>query len=476
MPSIKDSFLNDGAVSPRTRGEYVYNDSGGTLAAGDLVYFSGWHQPSLPERPCRKVKKADANGTDAPAQAVVRNSIVSGSIGRVYATYRLTDQNTNSASAAGDPVYLSNTAGGWTLTDPSLSGTSRKQIVGYVAVKNATTGVVEFNLAEPQARGAAPVADAFDLDVRNESGGALAAGDLVYVSGWSESQTRWLVTKADADAAANARRATYVCTAAISNNANGTVSKSYRHTGLDTSTAGAAGDPVYLNTAAGGYTFTAPTGASARVQVVGFVAVKDAAAGAIEFNLGALDGAQKIGNADLEPGVLSADATGRALMASAFFGDVATVDAKFGTDVIGEDHLAPNEIHGRLVANGAGIAAGAIPATAFAIPMVLPLVIADAASGNNDFTGLPFKCRVIDAWVQATAAGDPANTYTVQTSGGAAVTDAMTPAGGDNDVARAGEIVDATSDFAAAATIRVAHVRNAASSAAIVYVMIIRIA
>lgn len=184
MGSIQDSFLNDGAVSPRTRGEVVYNDSGGTLNPGDLVTFTGHYEPSaVGEKRCRRVKKADADGNDLPAQAVVRTTILSGSQGRVYATYRLTDQNTNSASAVDDPVYLSTTAGSWTLTDPGPTENIRTQIVGRVAAKSATVGVVEFNVAEPQSRGRAPIPSGtltalVVANVASQAAGAIAAAGV----------------------------------------------------------------------------------------------------------------------------------------------------------------------------------------------------------------------------------------------------------------------------------------------------------
>lgn len=294
----KSAFLSDGVVSPRTKGELVYNDSGGTLNPGDLVTFTGWYEPTDKprDRGCRRVKKADADAADMPAQAVVRVAIPSGSQGRVFKTFRLTDQNTSAASAVDDPVYLSATAGAWTLTDPAAAN-ARTQPVGRVAVKHASTGVVEFNVDEAPARG------------------KIAASSL-------QSQA-----------------------------------------------------------------------------------------------------------------------------------------------------IAPTH-----VVVGASQAAGAFAASAGAIPIVFPLLIANAASGNNDFTGVPFKCRVIDVWSQNTAAGNAGNTYQVQTGAGAAVTDAFASAGGDNDIGRAGEIDDATYEFAAGATMRVAHVRAGGSSAAIVYVKVIRVA
>ena len=73
-----------------------------------------------------------ANGND-PLLEIVDSGQVVGVTGAVVDT---------SGGAVGDPVFLSNTAGGWTLT-PTSSTTRR--IIGRVLVVNATTGVWEFS-------------------------------------------------------------------------------------------------------------------------------------------------------------------------------------------------------------------------------------------------------------------------------------------------------------------------------------------
>lgn len=118
--------------------------------------------------------------------------------------------------------------------------------------------------------------------VRNESGGTLAAGTLVYVSGWNETEAKPLISKADANVAG--ARARYVLRADIANNANGYANITHRLTGLNT-TGATVGDPVYLSETAGGWTLTAPTAGSSMRQVVGHVAVVHASAGIVEFDL-----------------------------------------------------------------------------------------------------------------------------------------------------------------------------------------------
>lgn len=133
-----------GYATASARPLQVHNATGGNLAEGTLVYLSGYDTTSgLP-----KVTKSDSDAGGAPAEYVVRDAIANGSDGYVYKTHRLTAQNTNSASAVGDPVYLSTTAGGWTLTAPT-GDDDTVQRVGVVSAKSATVGIIDFNLDFP---------------------------------------------------------------------------------------------------------------------------------------------------------------------------------------------------------------------------------------------------------------------------------------------------------------------------------------
>lgn len=120
------------------------------------------------------------------------------------------------------------------------------------------------------------------VQIRNESGSTMAAGSLVYVSGWSETQKRFLVTKADADA--TGARAIYILRAALPTASNAQAYKTYRQTAVATNGA-AVGDPVYLSTTAGTFTLTAPASANSVQQIVGRVAVVNASTGQIEYDL-----------------------------------------------------------------------------------------------------------------------------------------------------------------------------------------------
>ncbi len=129
---------------------------------------------------------------------------------------------------------------------------------------------------------AAPPEDA-PVDIRNNTGVGLVAGDLVFISGWDEVNTRPEVTKADANVAG--AQAVLVMRAALNTATNGQAYRAFR-TAADQNTVGSAvGNPVYLSETAGVFTLTAPTAAGSVRQVVGRVAVVDGAVGVIEYDI-----------------------------------------------------------------------------------------------------------------------------------------------------------------------------------------------
>lgn len=142
------------------------------------------------------------------------------------------------------------------------------------------------------------------VNIRNETGGALAAGDLIYLSGWSETSTRRLVAKADADALG--AHAVLVMRASLADVTNGQAYRTFR-TAADRNTVGSTvGVPVYLDTVTpGGFTLTAPTGASALRQIVGRVAVVSATVGVIEFDVGNLV-IERFGSNELQDAAVAA--------------------------------------------------------------------------------------------------------------------------------------------------------------------------
>lgn len=118
------------------------------------------------------------------------------------------------------------------------------------------------------------------IKVRNETGGALAAGDLIFVSGWDEAAARFLISKAQAKPNLGTL-AQFVMRSSLADMADGEAFKSFRLTGLDT-TGSAVGDAVFLSSStAGGFDPTIPP-PFAR-QIVGRVAVVNVSVGEIEL-------------------------------------------------------------------------------------------------------------------------------------------------------------------------------------------------
>jgi hypothetical protein len=120
------------------------------------------------------------------------------------------------------------------------------------------------------------------LSVANKSGSSIAAGKLVSVSGYDTGLGLAKIVLADQSNAGGL--AVWVTTAAIANNASGTVYKATTITGVDTSLASAAGDPVYLGVS-GGFTMSAPTASDRQGQIVGAVITKNASTGSVLIDL-----------------------------------------------------------------------------------------------------------------------------------------------------------------------------------------------
>lgn len=120
---------------------------------------------------------------------------------------------------------------------------------------------------------------ALGLSIRNETGGTLVKGTLVYISGYANSN--YLVSKADANGAATL--ATFVLDADLNNNTNGTVYGVKVVTDINTDGAAAVGDALYLSETAGAFTATAPSNSNSDVQIVGRVITKHATTGSALF-------------------------------------------------------------------------------------------------------------------------------------------------------------------------------------------------
>lgn len=280
------------------------------------------------------------------------------------------------------------------------------------------------------------------LTVKNTSGGPLAVGDLVYVSGTTTSPATGTdpvatVAKADADAAGAAKTATYVVTKAMASNAFGKVGKYLVARGVNTSSYTTVGDPVYLSTTAGASTPTVPT--LGNVQIVGYVAVKSATVGIIVYNL-------------------------------------------TSNPVVAEGNLAGSSFANTTV--GAAVTPGsptpgtrALSAAEFGAPVRFVLQVADAASGNADFTGVPYKVLITGvSYIKTGGAGNGSNSITLHNgTTGNAITDGLNNAV-DAGTDYAATLDDAFTTVAAGATLRAVTVRAGGNNAAILVVDAIRVA
>ena len=148
---VAGGFLNK---KYRGFGVRVINKTGSDITTDKLVAVSGYDTTA--ELP--KVVLADADVAGHRDIWVTDRTILNNGTGFVFkGAQSAANLDTNSASAAGDPVYLGTTAGGFTVTAP-VTATSREQIVGYVIVKSATVGQIHWDIQEPNRFGSDDVA------------------------------------------------------------------------------------------------------------------------------------------------------------------------------------------------------------------------------------------------------------------------------------------------------------------------------
>ena len=123
----------------------VRNDTGGTLSANVLVYFSGTYSDGTDNYPtvAKAVTTTDRTTTKY-ACAVVDADIANNADGTVVALKEVSSLDT-SGLTVGQPMLLSMTAGGYVeqLSDLSASDYS-VQVVGVVTVVHASTGRICF--------------------------------------------------------------------------------------------------------------------------------------------------------------------------------------------------------------------------------------------------------------------------------------------------------------------------------------------
>ncbi len=149
-------------------------------------------------------------------------------------------------------------------------------------------------------------ADELHVEIRNESGGTINKGDLVFVSGYSVGQDLPLVSLADSSSISTMPSFGIVESTSIANNANGDVLIAGRIAGVDTS-AFTAGDVLYVsNAGTTGNTITAtkPTGTDL-IEIIGEVLRSHATLGVIEIDLTHVEDLPNVAVHDLSMGGLN---------------------------------------------------------------------------------------------------------------------------------------------------------------------------
>ena len=139
--------------------------------------------------------------------------------------------------------------------------------------------------------------------------------------------------------------------------------------------------------------------------------------------------------------------------------------------------VAPNVLTG-LVAGSVGTAApGALSRSNVGIPVVMQFAIPDLASGNVDFTGVPYKFRVTGVvYTKTGGAGNAGNSIALHNgTTGNAVSNAMNSAT-DTAVVQVGTLDDAFWTVLAGATLRFVTIKAGGNNAAVITVYGMRVA
>jgi len=128
----------------RMIGMKVINKTGSTIAKNKPVTLSGYDTTSK----CIKIVLADADAANLHQDVfITRAQILDGKVGYVYKGFMSSaDIDTSGATAAGDPVFLSTTAGGLTFTTGPTGAAVCQLVIGYVQVKSATVGQIAWDV------------------------------------------------------------------------------------------------------------------------------------------------------------------------------------------------------------------------------------------------------------------------------------------------------------------------------------------
>lgn len=131
-----DCYGGQGAALDDEDTLVVRNSTGSELAAYSLVYITGATSAGVPT-----VALADADL--GAATHIITKAIADGATGAAYKMAFVSGLNTSGVANAGDPIYLSTTAGAFAAAAPTAVG-DYVQIVGYAVTKHASTGKVLF--------------------------------------------------------------------------------------------------------------------------------------------------------------------------------------------------------------------------------------------------------------------------------------------------------------------------------------------
>jgi hypothetical protein len=148
------------------------NNTGGILPAGTLVFVSSYDSATS----AYILGLSDSTNSAKPAQYVLLASLAIGAVGTGYSGGSVAGLNT-SAGSVGDPVYLSSTLGGWSLTPAT-----KPQIVGRITVDDPVSGAIGFNIQN----GADTLAGLFDVSV-----GTASQNSILY---WDAATSLWKAT------------------------------------------------------------------------------------------------------------------------------------------------------------------------------------------------------------------------------------------------------------------------------------------
>jgi hypothetical protein len=159
-------------------------------------------------------------------------------------------------------------------------------------------------------------------------------------------------------------------------------------------------------------------------------------------------------------------------MASNYFNNPTTVDAKFTAGSIGEDRLAAKELTGRVVGELADAA------TTGGIPVLHRIDVADASANTDVVLATGYKVRVVDTWLRSSGIAAHAtddHVKLVNGTGADDITNEIVKTATVNSVIHASTIDPAHEEIAAGGTLRVTAVKST-NVACTVYVLAVRVA